>query len=79
MFTYVAPEQMLGTAPPATAGEYVTRWAKRLVYQTFTDRERDLILGVAGVGATAPVDASFNGAIRAVMRTILASPQHHLR
>ena len=79
MFTYVAPEQILGTTPPATAGEYVIALGRRLVYQTFTDRERDLILGVAGVGAKAPVDASFNGAIRAVMRTILASPQHHLR
>jgi uncharacterized protein (DUF1800 family) len=79
MFSYVAPEQILGTTPPATAGEYVIALGRRLVYQTFTERERDLILGVAGVGANAPVDASLNGAIRAVMRTILASPQHHLR
>jgi uncharacterized protein (DUF1800 family) len=79
MFTYVAPQQILGTTPPALAGDYVIALGKRLVYQTFTDRERDLVLSVAGVGANTQVDTSFNGAIRAVIRTILASPQHHLR
>jgi len=78
-FTHVAPEQILGTTPPATAGEYVIALGKRLVYQTFTDTQRDHILKVAGVDANAQVNASFNGAIRAVIRTILASPQHHLR
>jgi hypothetical protein len=38
-----------------------------------------LILGVAGVAATARVDATFNGAVTAVARAILASPQHHHR
>jgi uncharacterized protein (DUF1800 family) len=79
MFTYVAPEQLLGTAPPATAGAYVDALSKRLVHQTFTAKERDLILSIAGVNADTPVSASFNGAIKAVARAILASPQQHLR
>src|SRR5262249_25865536 len=79
MFTYVSPEQLLGTAPPPTAGAYVDALTQRLVFTTFTPQARDLILGVAGVGADTPVDASFNGAIRAVARAILASPQQHLR
>ncbi len=79
MFTYVSPDKLLGTAPPATAGAYVDALAKRLVHQSFTARERDLILGVAGVTAGTAVDATFNGAIRAVARAILASPHHHLR
>ena len=79
MFTYVNPAQLLGTTPPATAAAYVDALAKRLVYSTFTPRARDLILSVAGVDANTPVNASFNGAIRAVARAILASPQQHLR
>ncbi len=79
MFTYVSPDKLLGTAPPATAGAYVDALAKRLVHQSFTARERDLILEVAGVTASTAVDATFNGAIRAVARAILASPHHHLR
>lgn len=79
MFTYVNPEQLLGTTPPATAGAYVDALTKRLVYSTFTPRARDLILSVAGVDANTPVNAAFNGAIRAVARAILASPQQHLR
>ena len=53
--------------------------AQRLVHQKLTAREKNLILGVAGVSATAKVDATFNGAVTAVARAILASPQHHLR
>jgi uncharacterized protein (DUF1800 family) len=79
MFTYVAPERLLGTTPPATAGEYVQALAKRLIHQTLNPRQRDLVLAVAGVTAGTRVDASFNGAISAVARTLLASPQHHLR
>jgi hypothetical protein len=51
----------------------------RLVHQPLTATQRDLILSVANVSAASTVDASFNGAIKAVVRTILASPQHHLR
>jgi hypothetical protein len=79
MFTHLAPENLLGTAPPATAGEYVDALTQRLVGTKFSAKNRDLVLGVAGVPASAPVNPSLNGAIRAVARTILASPQHHLR
>jgi uncharacterized protein (DUF1800 family) len=79
MFTYVAPERILGTTPPATAGAYVDALARRLLHQPLSARERNLVLGVADVAATDRVDATFNGAIRAVIRTILASPQHYLR
>jgi uncharacterized protein (DUF1800 family) len=79
MFTYVNPEQILGTTPPPTAGAYVDALAKRLVYQTLTPQQRDFVLSVAGVSAATAVNASFNGAIRAVIRTILASPHQHLR
>jgi uncharacterized protein (DUF1800 family) len=85
MFTYVAPEQLLGTTPPTTAGAYVDALAMRLVHQPLTPAQRDLIISVANTSATSnvtaatTVDPSFNGAIKAVARTILASPQHHLR
>jgi uncharacterized protein (DUF1800 family) len=79
MFTYVNPEQLLGTTPPATAGAYVDALTQRLVGATFSPQARDLVLSVADVKADAPVNPAFNGAIRAVARTILASPQHHLR
>jgi hypothetical protein len=78
-FTYVKPERLLGATPPATAGAYVEALVRRLVHQSITSREWALILGVAGVGAGTPVDPTLNGAIVAVARTILASPQHHLR
>ncbi|MGW3606195.1 DUF1800 domain-containing protein [Micromonospora sp. NPDC005161] len=77
-FTYTAPEKLVAK-PPATAGAYVDALAQRLVNQKLSARERNLILGVAGVSASAKVDATFNGAITAVARAILASPQHHLR
>ncbi|SCE99268.1 Uncharacterized conserved protein, DUF1800 family [Micromonospora coriariae] len=77
-FTYRAPEKLVAK-PPATAGAYVDALAQRLVNQKLSARERNLILGVAGVPASAKVDATFNGAITAVARAILASPQHHLR
>jgi hypothetical protein len=79
VFTYVSPERLLGTTPPALAGAYVDALSRRLVHQSLTARQRALVLSVAGVGAGDRVDASFNGAIRAVARAILASPQHHLR
>ncbi|MFC4150557.1 DUF1800 domain-containing protein [Micromonospora mangrovi] len=77
-FTYTAPEKLVAR-PPATAGAYVDALAVRLVHQKLSAKEKALVLGVAGVSATAKVDATFNGAIAAVARTILASPQHHLR
>ncbi|MEU7843448.1 DUF1800 family protein [Micromonospora sp. NPDC049114] len=78
VFTYTAPEKLVAK-PPATAGAYVDALSMRLVNQKLSTREKNLILGVAGVPATAKVDATFNGAITAVARAILASPQHHLR
>ncbi|MEJ3747339.1 DUF1800 domain-containing protein [Actinomycetes bacterium KLBMP 9797] len=78
MFTYNKPEQLAG-APPAAAGAYVNALAERLVYQSLSDRERDLILSVAGLRAGDQTDPTFGGAVVAVVRTILASPQHHLR
>ena len=85
MFTYVLPEQLLGTTPPATAGAYVDALTQRLVFSTFTPEARKHVISVAYVDPNKPVDAntsvdpSFNGAIKAVARTILASPQQHLR
>ncbi|WP_328344106.1 DUF1800 domain-containing protein [Micromonospora sp. NBC_00421] len=77
-FTYTRPEKLVAK-PPTTAGAYVDALAQRLVHQKLSARERNLILGVAGVPATAKVDATFDGAVTAVARAILASPQHHLR
>lgn len=77
-FTYPRPERLVAD-PPATAGAYLDALAKRLVNQKLSAREGALVLAVAGVPASAKVDATFNGAIVAVARTILASPQHHLR
>ncbi|SCF43977.1 DUF1800 domain-containing protein [Micromonospora mirobrigensis] len=77
-FTFSKPEKLLAD-PPATAGAYVDALFKRLVHQKPTARERALILGVAGVEASTKVDPTFNGAVTAVARAILASPQHHLR
>ena len=77
-FTYTKPE-MLVAKPPATAGAYVDALARRLIHQKLTARERTLLLAVAGVAAGDKVDATMNGAVGAVARAILASPQHHLR
>ncbi|MFC3500632.1 DUF1800 domain-containing protein [Micromonospora krabiensis] len=77
-FTYAKPEKLVAK-PPATAGAYVDALAQRLVQQKLSAREKALILGVADLPATAKVDATFNGAITAVARAILASPQHHIR
>ena len=77
-FTFVKPEKLVAK-PPATAGAYVDALAQRLVHQKLSAKEKKLVLAVAGVAESAKVDATFNGAIAAVARTILASPQHHLR
>ncbi|MGW5672266.1 DUF1800 domain-containing protein, partial [Micromonospora sp. NPDC003776] len=77
-FTYARPERLVAR-PPATAGAYLDALALRLVHQKLSAREKALVLGVAGVTPSSKVDATFNGAIAAVARAILASPQHHLR
>ncbi|SCG48862.1 DUF1800 domain-containing protein [Micromonospora coxensis] len=77
-FTFT-PAENLVARPPATAGAYVDALAQRLVHQKLSAKEKALILSVAGVPAGAKVDATFNGAVTAVARAILASPQHHLR
>ena len=79
MFTYVPPERLVGPKPPSTAGDYVEALARNLLSRPLRPRERDVLLGVAGLDAAAPVDATLNGAVRAVARALLASPLHHLR
>ncbi|MEV4625513.1 DUF1800 family protein [Micromonospora sp. NPDC049523] len=78
VFSYTKPDKLVA-APPATAGAYLDALSLRLVHQKLTDKEKSLILGIAGVTADAKVDATFNGAITAIARALLASPQHHLR
>ena len=77
-FRYVKPEQLVAN-PPTTAGAYLDALSRRLVNQTLLPAGRTAVLAVAGVPATAKVDASFNGAIGAVARAILASPLHSLK
>jgi hypothetical protein len=79
MFTYVRPERLVGAKPSTTAGAYLDALSKRLVAQTLSAKERTAILGIAGLRPTSKVDATMNGAVVAVARTLLASPQHHLR
>src|SRR6266540_1905803 len=70
MFTYTRPERLVGATPPATAGAYVDALSRRLVNATFSTAQRNAILSVAGpiMKASAPVDATFNGAIVAIVR-----------
>jgi uncharacterized protein (DUF1800 family) len=79
MFTYLRADQLAGSKPPGTAGEYVDALALNLISRPLAPRERDILLGVAGLDAAAAVDDTLNGAVRAVARAILASPLHHLR
>jgi len=79
MFTYRPPDQLAGVKPPDTAGDYLDALARNLIARPLAPRERELLLGVAGLDAKAAVDATLNGAARAVTRAILASPLHHLR
>jgi hypothetical protein len=79
MFTYPRPEQLLGTAPPKTALGYVASLAQRLLHQPLPRQHLQTISGVAGLAPGAAVDARLNGALVAVARAILASPQHLLR
>jgi uncharacterized protein (DUF1800 family) len=79
MFTYVRPEQLAGANPPKTAAAYVAALAQRLVHQALPRPHLETISGVAGLAPGAAVDATLNGAVVAVARVILASPQHLLR
>jgi uncharacterized protein (DUF1800 family) len=79
MFTYVKPEQLVGTTPPATAGAYLDALSKRLINVIFNDSQKAAILSIAGAQANTPVDARFNGAITDIARAIFATPHHHLR
>jgi uncharacterized protein (DUF1800 family) len=79
MFSYIKPEQLLGTTPPNTAGAYLDALTKRLVNATFTTKQKTPILAIAKASASTPVDATFNGAIVAIVRAIFATPHHHLR
>ena len=66
------PLRLISTNP-------VDALARTLLSRPLSLRQRDLLLAVAGQDAAAPVDATLNGAARAVARAILASPLHHLR
>ena len=79
MFTYRGPAELAGANPPTTAGEYVEALARTLTSRSLTPGQRDVLLSVAGLPATATVNATLQGASRAVARAILASPLHHLR
>jgi len=79
MFTYVPPERLVGPKPPTMAGDYVEALARNVLSRPLRPRERDILLGLAGLESTTPVDATLNGAVRAVARALLASPMHHLR
>jgi uncharacterized protein (DUF1800 family) len=79
MFTYVPPERLVGPKPPTTAGDYVEMLARNLVSRPLRPRERDVLLGLAGLESTTPVNATLNGAVHAVARALLSSPLHHLR
>jgi uncharacterized protein (DUF1800 family) len=79
MFTSVKPERLVGAAAPATAGAYLDALSKRLVAQTLSAKEKATVLAIAGLKPTTRVDATMNGAIAAIARALLASPQHHLR
>ncbi|WP_178379818.1 DUF1800 domain-containing protein [Cryptosporangium aurantiacum] len=77
-FTFVKPEELVED-PPATAGEFVDALSVRLVGQKLPAKDRAAVLSVSGLTADATVDATFNGAVTAVARTILASPYHSFK
>ncbi|MEV4612439.1 DUF1800 domain-containing protein [Kitasatospora sp. NPDC049258] len=78
-FRCTKPEELLAGQPPATAGAYLDALAERLVFGRLRTGDRAAVLRIAGVAEGDHVDASFNGSITAVARTILASPQHTLK
>ncbi|MFB9323173.1 DUF1800 domain-containing protein [Cryptosporangium minutisporangium] len=77
-FTFVKPEELVDE-PPATAGEFVDALSVRLVGQKLPAKDRSAVLSVSGLSADATVDATFNGAVTAVARAILASPYHSFK
>jgi uncharacterized protein (DUF1800 family) len=79
-FTWTRPEALVA-GPPATAGAYLDALSKKLINVTLDSDRKTAILRIAGPTTTAstPVDATFNGAIAAVVRAIFATPHHHLR
>jgi uncharacterized protein (DUF1800 family) len=78
MFSYSAPEKLVAK-PPATAGAYLDALSTKLVHQKLSSKEKAQLLAIAGVSSGTRVDATFNGAIGAIARALLATPQHHLR
>lgn len=79
MFTYARPERLVGEVRPKTALGYVAALAQRLVHQPMPREHLGAICGAAGLSPAAAVDETLNGAVVAVARVILASPQHLLR
>ncbi|WP_238017411.1 DUF1800 domain-containing protein [Dactylosporangium sp. AC04546] len=79
-FTWQKPEALIAS-PPATAGAYLDALSKKLINVTLDTARKNAILKIAGPNVTAatPVDATFNGAIAAVVRALFATPHHHLR
>ncbi|MET7398320.1 DUF1800 domain-containing protein [Dactylosporangium sp. NPDC005572] len=79
-FTWQKPEALVAN-PPATAGAYLDALSKKLINVTLDTARKNAILKIAGptVTAATPVDATFNGAIAAVVRALFATPHHHLR
>lgn len=78
MFSYSAPEKLVAK-PPATAGAYLDALSAKLLHQKLSAKEKAQLLTIAGVSSGTRVDATFNGAIGAIARALLATPQHHLR
>jgi len=77
-FTFVKPDALLAE-PPSTAGEFVDALSVRLVGQKLPAKDRAAVLSVSGLTADTAVDATFNGAVTAVARAILASPYHSFK
>jgi uncharacterized protein (DUF1800 family) len=79
-FTWQKPEALIA-GPPTTAGPYLDALTKKLINVTLDETRRTAILHIVSptMTATTPVDATFNGAIAAVVRAIFATPHHHLR
>jgi len=79
-FTWQKPEAIIAN-PPATAGAYLDALTKKLINVTLDNDRKTAILHIVSPTTTAstPVDATFNGAIAAVVRAIFATPHHHLR
>ncbi|GAA0737839.1 DUF1800 domain-containing protein [Dactylosporangium roseum] len=79
-FTWQKPEAIVAE-PPNTAGAYLDALSKKLINVTLDNTRKTAILKIAGPNVTAstPVDATFNGAIAAVVRALFTTPHHYLR